>query len=65
MNENKTRVGMGFFGWLQLMFIAFQLLGVINWPWWAVFSPILLGVALVVIVFVVLFVAALIDKLHE
>lgn len=65
MDEQKTRVGMGFFGWLQLLFIALQLIGIIDWPWWAVFSPILLGVAVVVIVLVVLFVGAVIDELKK
>jgi len=41
--------GMGFTDWLQLMFIAFKLLGIIEWSWWLVISPILATAGVVVI----------------
>lgn len=32
--------GVGFFGLLAIVFIACRLTGFIDWPWWAVLSPI-------------------------
>lgn len=41
---------MGFLEVLTIVFIILKLLGVISWSWWAVLSPLLLGLALAVIV---------------
>lgn len=38
MNKNAGR-GIGFFGLLQLIFIALKVAGVINWSWILVFIP--------------------------
>lgn len=53
-NENKTTVngGVGFFGLLQVVFIALKVAKVIDWSWWLVFLPtwIELGLCLIVII---------------
>lgn len=28
-----------FYGWLQILFIAYKLAGIINWSWWFVLAP--------------------------
>lgn len=42
--ENKTPSrGIGFTSLLTLMLIAFKILGFIDWSWWWVVSPIVIG----------------------
>lgn len=42
MSNDKGNAGggIGFFGLLAIVFIACKLTGFIDWPWWAVLSPI-------------------------
>lgn len=48
--ENKTPSrGIGFTSLLTLMLIAFKILGFIDWSWWWVVSPLLIGFFLEVI----------------
>ena len=53
-NENKTTVngGVGFFGLLQVVFIALKVAKVIDWSWWLVFIPtwIQLGIIILLII---------------
>jgi len=42
---------MGVFGVLQVIFITLKLIGLITWSWWAVFSPLLISLALYIGVF--------------
>ena len=63
-NENKTTVngGVGFFGLLQVVFIALKVAKVIDWSWGLVFLPtwIYLGIfVLCVIVIAIAYVIAL------
>lgn len=39
-------IGVGFFGLLTLIFITLKLCGVINWSWFWVISPLLIGPAI-------------------
>lgn len=57
MSNSKTSSSLGFFSILALVFITLKLLGVINWSWWWVFSPILPGVAVGAICLIVALVA--------
>jgi len=41
---------MGFLETLTIVFIVLKLTEVVAWSWWAVFSPILAGYALIVVV---------------
>lgn len=36
----------GFFGLLQIVFIVLKLIGIINWSWWLVFSPLWIAYSL-------------------
>lgn len=38
-DTKHTASGMGFCGWLTLLFIALKLTGYIDWSWWWVTSP--------------------------
>jgi hypothetical protein len=38
--------GMGFFGWLTLLFVGLKLTGYISWSWWWVLAPTLVPVAI-------------------
>lgn len=58
MKENKNSNvynGIGFFGLLQVVFIALKVAKVIDWSWWLVFLPtwIDLGMCLIVIIVVI------------
>lgn len=61
-NNNVSASGIGFTGLLTIVFIALKLLGVVNWSWWWVLSPIWIGVALFVVVLIVLIVIAVIQS---
>jgi ABC-type polysaccharide/polyol phosphate export permease len=57
-----TNNGIGFCGLLTILFIAFKLLGIINWSWAWVLAPIWIPVCIVlaicvIAIIVVLFVA--------
>lgn len=53
MSDNKTQAsgGVGFFGFLTLLFIGLKLTGYIDWSWWLVLLPFYgpIGIALLVI----------------
>lgn len=39
-NSNNASGGISFFSLLGIVFITLKLMGYIDWPWWAVLSPI-------------------------
>ena len=49
---------MGCGGVVQVVFIVLKLLGLINWSWWWVMSPSLIGLAIAAVVLVVFLVVA-------
>ena len=46
MSETKTTESMGFIEWLQLAFIILKLTKYIDWSWWWVLSPTLIGLTI-------------------
>ena len=63
MNNEKTiSGGIGFGSALLLTFIILKLVGVIDWSWWWVLSPIWIPVALLLAVSILLFVVYRIIK---
>ena len=61
MNENRSSsssAGIGVLGLLQVAFIVLKVIGIIEWPWWKVFIPMYISIALVVVGIVVLVVLA-------
>lgn len=53
-NNSNSKTGIGFTGLLQLLFIALKLVGVINWSWLWVLSPIWISLILVAICVVIM-----------
>ncbi len=51
MSNNNSSSGIGFTGVLTILFIALKLTGFINWSWWWVLSPLWIGFAVVIAVF--------------
>lgn len=62
MDKKTTRGGMGFLSTLTLIFVVLKLLGLIDWPWLWVLSPIWIPVLLIAAVFDVILVAGRIKK---
>jgi membrane protein YdbS with pleckstrin-like domain len=57
-NENKPmKTSLAFLDLLAILFIAFKLLGIIDWSWWWVLAPIWIpwGLLLVVLVIMVIY----------
>jgi hypothetical protein len=57
MSDNKTTVrsgGIGFTGVLTIVFIVLKLIGIIEWSWVWVLSPLWIGFILGVILLVIL-----------
>lgn len=52
-DNNNSNGGLGFFGALTILFIAFKLLGIINWSWWWVLSPTLIPLAIAGVVLII------------
>lgn len=50
---------------LQLLFIAFKLLGVINWTWFWVLSPIWIEVGIVLVALLVIIIKAVVEAVHK
>lgn len=59
----NVRIGPGFPALLTLLFVGLKLTGYLSWPWLWVLSPLWIGFAVVMTVFVgVVIVAALVSK---
>lgn len=61
-NEKTTSGGIGFGSLLLLTFIILKLVGVIDWSWWWVLSPIWIPVVLLMAASILLFVVYRIVK---
>ncbi len=66
-NTNTTRGGMGFIGWLTILFVFLKLnpgdnftTAIADWSWWWVLSPLWITTALGIVVLVVALVVALV-----
>ena len=62
MDKKTNRGGMGFLSTLTLIFVVLKLLGLIDWPWLWVLSPIWIPVLLIAAIFGVILVAGRIKK---
>jgi hypothetical protein len=62
-NNNKNySTGIGFTGLLTIVFIALKLIGIINWSWLWVLSPIWINVVVVVLILVIAYVCIVIKE---
>ncbi len=48
-SETSSGGGIGFIGLLTIVFITLKITGFIDWSWWWVLSPIIVGAALVLL----------------
>ena len=46
----KVQGGMGLLSWLTVAFVVLKLTGHIDWSWWLVLSPVLVGIGLWVVI---------------
>ena len=54
MSNSKSGTGIGFAGFLTLLFIGLKLGKVIDWSWWWVISPILIDFGLIIFILLIL-----------
>jgi len=52
-NDNKSN-GIGFTGFLTLLFITLKLLGKISWSWWWVYSPLWIPIVILLILSIII-----------
>lgn len=52
--SSSSSSGIGFSGLLLIAFIVLKLIGVINWSWWWVLSPLWISILLVVLIIIIL-----------
>jgi hypothetical protein len=57
--------GLGLASVLTIVFIVLKLVGTINWSWWWVLSPLWINAILVVVLFLIIFVVALITEIRD
>lgn len=56
MRESNSSSGVGISAILTIIFIVLKCLGVINWSWWWVLSPIWISWAIVLFVVLIIFI---------
>ena len=54
MDKKSNVSGLGLSGILTIIFVVLRLVGVIDWNWWWVFSPILIDIGASAILYAVL-----------
>lgn len=62
MEKDTRTVGMGFTGTLTIVFITLKLIGVIDWGWAWVLSPIWISAILTIGIFMIALIVGLIIK---
>ena len=60
-NSNSYR-GIGFFGLLQVVFIALKVAKVIDWSWWLVFIPAWIDIGIFLIIVIIAIILTIIVK---
>lgn len=52
-SSSNSSSGIGFTGLLTILFIGLKLTGFIDWSWWWVLSPVLIGFGLFIFVIII------------
>ena len=50
----KFEIGGGFLATLTIIFVIAKLLGYIDWSWWIVFLPVLIGVGISILILIII-----------
>ena len=53
-NKENRKVGLGFIDALTLIFITLKLIGIIDWSWWWILSPIWIYLLVAIIIAIIL-----------
>lgn len=53
MNDSKRSSGLGLCGVLTIVFVVLKLVGVIDWSWLWVLSPLWINIALIIILIII------------
>ena len=61
-HSNTSSGGIGFFGLLQVVFIAGKVFGLLDWSWWLVFIPTFVAIGIVLLAIIIAFLIAFITK---
>ena len=61
-NTSTSSGGIGFPGWLTVLFIGLKLTGYISWSWWWVLSPLWISALPALVFFAVVFIILLLQK---
>jgi uncharacterized protein (DUF983 family) len=64
-NNTSTQSGMGFSGWLTILFIGLKLTGFITWPWVWVLSPIWISLLIVLAILAIILLIAIINEVRK
>lgn len=51
--QQTTTGGVSTLGVVQIVFIILKLVGVIDWSWWAVFIPLYISIATIVLLLII------------
>jgi len=60
--ETVANGGVGFFGWLALIFIVLKLTKVITWSWWLVTLPLWGPIAIIILIVIIIGTVSLSSK---
>jgi hypothetical protein len=60
--KNTNNAGIGFFGLLQVIFIAGKVFGFLDWSWWLVFIPTFVSIGIAVLAIIIAFLIAVFAK---
>ena len=55
MSNNSSSSGLGLGGVLFVIFLVLKLIGVIDWSWWWVFSPLLISLGLSLVILIIIY----------
>ena len=61
-HSNTSSGGIGFFGLLQVVFIAGKVFGFLDWSWWLVFIPTFVSIGIAVLAIIIAFLIAAFAK---
>lgn len=69
LNEENTKIvksgGISFAGALTVAFVVLKLLGIINWSWWWIVSPLWISAGIGLIVIIILLIILVILEIKE
>jgi hypothetical protein len=64
-NNTTASTGMGFSGWLTILFVGLKLTGFISWPWIWVISPIWISLLIALAFLALILIVAVIKDMQK